>query len=76
MANYSKQWCEEFGDGKIRGSFDIKEEYSRLQPEHYFPFTCNGYGFIAIGNMEGECKLAMPVGDSVEWVEYDKIVMV
>ena len=77
MAEFSKQYCETHDRG-MDGDFDIWEEYNKLEPDTYVPYICEGYGFIAIGNMDGNCMLAMPVDDAsygtVVWKLYEEII--
>lgn len=71
MAEFSKQYCEIFNN-EFPFDFDIEEISNDLQPEHYTPITCEGFGFIAIGkNERNETILAFPLGNhpdsEVEW---------
>lgn len=47
MADFSKEWCEEF-DPDMPHDFSIKEEFDKLNPEECIGFICEGYGFIGI----------------------------
>lgn len=52
MAEFSKQYVQNF-ESEIGGwDFDIEEIASNLEPEHYTPIICEGFGFIAIGKNE------------------------
>jgi len=78
MADFSKQYCETHDMG-FNGDFDILEEFNRLEPNSYVNIICEGYGFGAIANIKGECKLLMPHEDPTgktngKWVNYDKVV--
>jgi hypothetical protein len=37
---------------------------------------CEGYGFVAIGKIEGKCVLALPdyEEDTITWASYDDVV--
>ena len=73
----SKQYCE-LHDVGFPHDFDIWDEYDKLEPDTYVPYICEGFGFIAIGKMDDECMLAMPVDDApygtVIWKPYDKVI--
>lgn len=77
MADFSKQYCE-LHDMGFDGDFDIMEEFHKLKPEMYVPYICEGFGFIAIGNFDGNCMLAMPVDNApfgtVIWKAYEDVV--
>lgn len=77
MADFSKQYCE-LHDPEMPHDFDIWEEYDKLEPDMYIPYICEGFGFIAIGNMDGNCMLAMPVDNApygtVVWKAYEDVV--
>jgi hypothetical protein len=77
MSEFSKQWCE-LNDPEMPHDFDIWEEFNKLEPDTYVPYICEGYGFIAIGNMDGNCMLAMPVDNApygtVIWRTYEQII--
>lgn len=76
MAEFSKQWCDRNDPGGITPSFDILEEANNLEPEHYIPIICEGYGFVAISKDEyGGIHLAFRDNeDNVNWVDYNEIV--
>ena len=85
MAEFSKQWAE-INDPEFPGDFDINEIAEGLDPNHYTPMICEGFGFIAIGkDASGNIMLAMPTGkyeedekgqiyDDVVWQAYEDIV--
>lgn len=76
MADFSKQWCEA-NDPEMPWDFDILEEAKKLDPDHYIPMICEGYGFLAIGKTrEGEILLAVKDYSTEEtnWVSYNEIV--
>jgi hypothetical protein len=77
MADFSKQWCD-INDPDMPSDFDIDEVFNKLKPNTYDNWICEGFGFAAIGNMDGNCMLAMPVDDAnygtVVWKPYDVIV--
>jgi hypothetical protein len=76
MSIISKQWAE--SQNETRWDFDILEEANNLQPEHYLPIICEGYGFIAIAKDEyGGIHLGFEDKegtDNVNWVDYNEIV--
>lgn len=76
MSDFSKQWCDE-NDPEMSHDFDIMEEFSKLKPGYAVDYICEGYGFVSIGNMDGECMLLMP-SDGDEnvgvWRHYTQIV--
>jgi hypothetical protein len=85
MAEFSKQWAEKY-DPEFGWDFDIEEVSNQLDPNHYVPMICEGFGFIAIGRDENyKVLLAMPTGetetdengqisDTVTWHTYEDIV--
>lgn len=75
MAKFSKQWCD-LHDNGMEGDFDIEEIYNGLPEEHYEPIICEGFGFIAVGDKEGECVLAYPINSSkeVKWRKYRDVI--
>lgn len=77
MADFSKQYCELY-DAEFPYDFDIWEEFDKCEPDHYVPYICEGFGFIAIGNFDGNCMLAMPVDNApfgtVIWKAYEDVV--
>jgi hypothetical protein len=77
MADFSKQWCD-INDSDMPSDFDIDEIFSKLKTNTYENWICEGFGFVAIGNMDDSCMLAMPVDDAdygvVIWKPYEVIV--
>ena len=85
MANFSKQWCD-INDPQIPSNFDIEEIANTLEPNHYTPIICEGFGFIAIGKTgDNDIVLAMPTGavhtdeqgqiyDDIVWEPYNNII--
>ena len=77
MAEFSKQYVEKY-QPDMGWDFDIEEVSNQLDPNHYVPMICEGFGFIAIGKMDDNCMLAMPVDDApygtVIWKAYEQIV--
>lgn len=75
MADFSKQWCE-LNDPEMPWDFDIKEVFKRLEPNSYENWICEGFGFAAIANINGDCMLMMPLGDDVhgQWLSYDEVI--
>ena len=65
MAEFSKQWCD-LNDPQMTSDFDINEVAENLEPNHYTPIICEGFGFLAVGKTENnEIVLAMPTGESM-----------
>ena len=75
MADFSKQWCDA-NDPDMQHDFDILEVFSKLKHNTYENWICEGYGFAAIGNIDGECMLHMPTKDRVHgvWTPYKDVV--
>jgi len=75
MADFSKQFCER-NDMGFPGDFDILEEFNMLNESTYVSMICEGYGFVAIGKIEGKCVLALPdyEEDTITWASYEDIV--
>jgi len=70
VADFSKQWCDA-NDPDMSYDFDILEVFSKLKYNTYESWICEGYGFGAVANIDGECMLNMPNG---KWVPYDDVV--
>jgi len=85
MAEFCKQWAE-INDPEGGWDFDIEEISNQLEPNHYIPIICEGFGFIAIGkDNENKITLAIPTGkfetdengqifDTVTWQAYKDII--
>ncbi len=85
MAEFSKQWAE-INDPEFGWDFDIEEVSNQLDPNHYVPMICEGFGFVAIGRDENyNVLLAMPTGetetdetgqisDKVIWQAYEDVI--
>ena len=85
MAEFCKQWVQ-INDPEFGWDFDIEEVSNQLEPNHYIPMICEGFGFIAIGRDENyNVLLAMPTGetetdengqisDTVTWQAYEDVV--
>jgi len=84
MAEFSNQWAQ-INDPEFPGDFDILEIAGKLEPNHYVPAICEGFGFVAIGkDAENKIMLAMPTGDveeedgqtydTIKWEAYEDIV--
>lgn len=85
MADFSKQWCDK-NDPQIPFDFDIEEVANTLEPNHYTPIICEGFGFIAIGkDVNNNVMLAMPTGetytdeqgqifDDIVWQSYNDLI--
>jgi hypothetical protein len=75
MSDFSKQWCDA-NDPDMPSDFDILEVFSRLKYNTWESWICEGYGFGAVANIDGECMLNMPAEDGVhgKWVPYEDVV--
>jgi len=77
MADFSKQWCE-INDPEMPYDFDILEEFGKLPKNHYIPFICEGFGFLAImRDNNDECLLAQldeSVEEGVIWTPYEMLI--
>ena len=76
MADFSKQYVEH-DDRDFGWDFDILEIAKDIHDEHFKPYICEGYGFIAIGkNESGEIILAFrKEEDNIEWKPYHEVVV-
>jgi hypothetical protein len=70
MADFSKQWCDA-NDPEMPHDFDILEVFGKLKDGMYESWVCEGYGFGAIANIDGECLLHMLNG---KWSSYDEVI--
>ena len=85
MAEFCKQWAE-INDPEFGWDFDIEEISNQLQPNHYIPIICEGFGFITIGkDSDNQIMLAIPTGeietdeegqiaDKITWQAYEDII--
>jgi hypothetical protein len=69
MADFSKQWCDQ-NDPDMPYDFDVIEEFKKLSEDCWIPIICEGYGFLGIANIGGECKVLI---DS-EWILFDDVI--
>jgi hypothetical protein len=69
MADFSKQWCDQ-NDPEMPYDFDVIEEFRELPEDHYVSMICEGYGFLGIANIKGECKVLI----DNEWVLLDNVI--
>ena len=69
MADFSKQWCDQ-NDPEMPYDFDVIEEFKQLSEDHYVSMICEGYGFLGIANIKGECKVLI----NNEWVLLDNVI--
>jgi len=76
MAEFSKQYSENV-DRDFSWDFDILEIAQGLSSNHYLPYICEGYGFIAIGKDDsGEIILGFRNQvDDIEWKSYHEVVV-
>ena len=88
MADFSKQWCELHNPemSYSQFDFDILEIADGLDPNHYMPIICEGFGFVAIGKASnGNIILAVPTGevmtdengqsfDNIIWEPYEDVI--
>jgi hypothetical protein len=79
MAEFSKQYCE-LHDPHFTPDFDILEIAESLDPDHYTPIICEGFGFLAIGKKEdGSIILAFRpksgnMEDEIIWKSYNEVI--
>ena len=79
MADFSKQYCE-IHDPEMTHDFDILQMANQVQPDHYIPIICEGFGFLAIGkNEKGEIILAFRpesgnMEDEIIWKSYNEVI--
>jgi len=86
MAEFSKQWAEK-NDPEMPWDFDILEIADTLEPNYYYPYICEGFGFIAIAkDGNGDIVLGVPTGESeideygnhsdkVIWKSFDEVII-
>jgi hypothetical protein len=48
MAEFSKQYIQNYMPEFEKWDFDIDEEFDNLQPGEYIPLICEGFGFVGI----------------------------
>ena len=74
MADFSKQWCE-INDSDMPSDFDIDEIFNGLSENSYVNYICEGFGFDAIGNIDGELMVSIPTeSDQFKWITYDELI--
>jgi hypothetical protein len=72
MAEFSKQYVQNF-ESEIGGwDFDIEEIAKDLEPEHYTPYICEGFGFVAIGKDENH-KIILGFRNSQDEIDWKTI---
>ena len=70
MSEFSKEYCIQKKMG-FEGDFPIKEEFEKLENNHYIDVICEGYGFFATAqNQDNQCLLAYDSEDGVIWDEF------
>jgi hypothetical protein len=69
MADFSKQWCDQ-NDPDMPYDFDIIEEFKKLSEDNWIPIICEGYGFLGIANISGECKVLI----DDKWILFDDVI--
>lgn len=76
MAEFSKQYDEEFGLGFW--DFDYEEIFNNLQNNQYYPIICEGLGTLAVSKSDnGEMLFAIQSEeepDMVEWKRLEDII--
>ena len=79
MADFSKQWCE-LNDPEMPHDFDIEEVASKIEPEYYKGYICEGFGFTAIGK-DKDNKIILYFPDTHdgniqtgEWKDYNQAI--
>lgn len=77
MAEFSKQYCE-LHDPEFPWDFDIMKEADQLDPDHYTPIICEGFGFTAIGkDKNGNILFGIPTNETpgeIEWRSWEEII--
>ena len=74
MADFSKQWCD-INDPDMPSDFCIDEIFNGLSENSYVNYICEGFGFDAIGNINGELMVSMPTGShQFKWITYDEMI--
>jgi hypothetical protein len=74
VADYSKQWCD-INDSDMPSDFCIDEIFNGLSENSYVNYICEGFGFDAIGNINGELMVSMPTGShQFKWITYDELI--
>jgi hypothetical protein len=48
MAEFSKQYIQNYMPEFEEWDFDIEEEFDNIQPGEYMPLICEGFGFVGI----------------------------
>jgi hypothetical protein len=75
MADFSKQYCEKH-DPEMSWDFDIFQMAKSVQPEHYIPIICEGFGFVGIGKDENDQIILAyrKPNDEIEWKPINEII--
>lgn len=78
MADYSKQWCDQFDPGGMEPDFDIFEILETIDNGMGRACICEGYGFLAVGkDEEGNGLVFMPDEKDFNfgiWVPLDEVI--
>jgi hypothetical protein len=76
MAEFSKQYDEEFGLGWY--DFDYEDIFSNLKNNQYYPIICEGLGTLAVSKSDaGEMLFAIQSEeepDMVEWKTLEEVI--
>lgn len=77
MAEFSKQYDQIWGLGLV--DFDIEQIASKLEPDYYKGYICEGFGFTAIGkDKDNKIILYFPNwnngGETGEWKDYSLVM--
>jgi hypothetical protein len=83
IGRYPKEWIDLYKDSILNQTnmdFDILEIAESLDPDHYTPIICEGFGFLAIGKKEdGSIILAFRpksgnMEDEIIWKSYNEVI--
>lgn len=77
MAEFSKQYIQNFESELGKWDFDIEEIANGLEPEFYTPIICEGLGFVAIGkDIKGGVILAYrnETTDLIYWKSLEETI--
>lgn len=73
MAEFSKEYTSRYMPD-MPHDFSIQEEYLKLKEGYYISFICEGFGFIAIGNINGCSQVYYQINiDEGQWVPVELI---
>ncbi len=70
MADFSIEYSETTGIVGV-SSFSIKDTFESLEDGYMVSQICEGFGFLAISNINGECNVLVYDGDVTVWKVFD-----